>query len=394
VRSLWLASVTALGLAACQFAPGGSAVDPSDDGSEDDGGDVDDDGGDDAVVPPDPPEGAPRVEGVLHLPPDAWFGGTADIDLAGGIIDTDDLTLPIAIPEGVAFDKWPQAGGPELAVLHVRRFSIEEGTTVRVVGTRGFIVVAADEVSIEGLLDAGGRGTEPGPAGFAPGDGPGLGGTGANEGARDGGGGGGGGAADGADGGDATAFLARDADGGGGGISHLGEALEVLVGGSGGGFGSGCISDPGAGGGAVQLTALKLVEVRGAVNAGGGGGGGGLGQGANVDGCGSFGSGGGGGGGGSIVVQARDVRLNDELRVNGGGGGGGGGDTGNGGDGTDGDASDVPATGGEGGGRAGAQGGTGAAPGTTATPGSNDGSGDGNGGGGGGAIGRVVVVQG
>jgi hypothetical protein len=397
---LVLVTLLALGLAACEFSPLGAG-----------GAGSDDDGAGDEVVGPDagppretPPADVPRVEGVLHLPPDAWYAGTADVALTGGEIDTDELTIPSgALPDGVLFDVWPQPGGPELAVLHIKALTIAPDSTVRVVGGRPLIVIAAEDITVDGILDAGARRAEPGAGGSPPAEGPGAGGTGEHESVRDGGGGGGGSGDLGAEGGDATIFnpLAADADGGSGGVTHLDAEVSVLAGGSGGGLGNGCITDPGAGGGAIQLTSATRVAINGALSAGGGGGGGGLGEAASAGlECDGFGSGSGGGAGGAIVIQSPVLRLLGDVSANGGGGGGGGAVEDSGADGTDGAAGSEAAGGGAGGGEIGAAGGAGgvrtstqAAP-VAPTVGGGDGSGEGNGGGGGGAAGVVVVVQG
>jgi hypothetical protein len=392
-----LALVAAVLLAGCQFDSSGLFGEGQ---GDDGGGEPVDDGGDNAEPmdnppPQNPPAGeGPPVDGAAHLPPEAAYGGTADLTLTGGTIDTDDLTLPGAIPDGVFFDLWFQSSGPDLAVLHVRRLDIPEGT-VTVVGSAALIVIAADHIAIGGTLDAGAHLDQPGPGGSAPAQGDGVGGAGERTGSdRDSGGGGAGSALAGAEGGDATTnipFIA-DSDGGVGGGPHLDNQLPVLIGGSGGGEGSGCFGTPGGGGGAVQLTSATFIEVRGAVLAGGGGGGGGLGEGDDVGACGGFGSGSGGGGGGAIVIQAPDADLSGDLSANGGGGGGGGGESGRGGDGADGARGGILAPGGAGGGNLAADGGDGGVQDTDAQAGGDDDSGDGNGGGGGGAAGIVVTL--
>jgi hypothetical protein len=391
-----LALLAAVMLAGCQFDPIGLS---GEDQGDDDGAEAGDDGSDDAPPPasetPTPTPGEfPPLEGVAHVPPEGWYGGTADLELTDGEIDTDDLTLPIAIPDGVAFDVFRQDDGPEVAVLHVNRFDLPTGT-VTVQGSRALVIVAAADITIGGVLDAGARQNQPGPGGSLPADGPGVGGPGVANSDRHSGGGGAGSAFSGAKGGDATTLnpFADDSTGGDGGGPHLDNALAVLEGGSGGGPGIGCITDPGGGGGAVQLTTPTVVTVTGAVTAGGGGGGGGLGEGEAEDACGGFGSGGGGGGGGAIYIQADDLVGDGQLSVNGGGGGGGGGDEGNGQNGEDGAAGNAAAVGGGGGGGRGAAGGAGGVA-NVADPqaGDDDGGGEGNGGGGGGGPG-VVVIQ-
>jgi hypothetical protein len=247
---------------------------------------------------------------------DGASAGTAVLSLGDALIDTTVLTI-----DGVARDDFtahPQLGGPEVAVLSVA--ALEVTGTVRVIGTRPLVVFATGAVAIDGVLDAGARGGEPGAGGYV--DGP---GHGASEGKPvadvcDPGGGGGGFGEAGADGGDENCVGVHGA---GGGVYGDG-ALMVLEGGSGGGAGSpgACAAVPGgAGGGAVQVTSLRSIEVRGGINAGGGGGGGGP---YCMDPEGDGGAGGGGGAGGAIFLEAPELSVSGVLRADGGGGGAGG----------------------------------------------------------------------
>src|SRR6266545_122754 len=151
MMALRLASVMALAFtaAACQFdSRSPSAADGiGDDGNDGDGGDGDDSQQDPPPGDP-PPDETPRVEGVLHLPPEAWTAGTASLSLTGGVIDTDALALPAPV-KGVVFDAWPQPSGPELAVLHVERLEVAAGAAVRVVGARALIVIASSDIVID-----------------------------------------------------------------------------------------------------------------------------------------------------------------------------------------------------------------------------------------------------
>ena len=200
------------------------------------------------------------------------------------------------------------------------------------------------------------------------------------------GGGGGGFGQDGGAGGDSADF-----SGGAGGVNTTctGEILVPLEGGSGGDRG-GDGGRGGGGGGALQITALRSIEIApagGGVPAGvwaGGGGG---------EGGGIFSGGGGGGSGGAILLESPvvDVASGAILAANGGGGGEGDGS----GNGQDGLLAAMPAGGGGGGVvRHGGPGGC-----CTTAPEVGDGPGGGTGGGGGGAgririNGRDVTVSG
>ncbi|HVJ89441.1 MAG TPA: hypothetical protein VM580_06525, partial [Labilithrix sp.] len=65
---------------------------------------------------------------------------------------------------------------PEVAIFGFRSFSVAEGATLSIVGSRAAVIVARDELSIEGIIDADcqaktpGPGSTPGPGGFGPDD--------------------------------------------------------------------------------------------------------------------------------------------------------------------------------------------------------------------------------
>ncbi len=293
--------------------------------------------------------------------------------------------------------------GGEACVLSVSSFRLRPDGYMQVNGRRPLIIVASDEIRVEGIIDVSARGDQPGAAGELGGrvvaegqDGQGAGGghAGVHEGDYDdGGGGGGGGCGVGGDGGNGGS-----AAGGEGGSAHLdGADLQPLFGGSGGGRGRGAIrstfsnaGEGGAGGGAIQLTAANRLVISGAVVAGGGGGQPGR---ALGDGGTNWGSGGGGGAGGNVILEAPDIEVDGGLSVVGGGGGGSAsGSAGEAGqDGVDG-ATDRPAGGAAGGFQYGANGGDGAGLGSTSgANGDSNGRGAANGGGGGGGTGCVVV---
>ncbi len=220
----------ALSLAACQFADAGLSPIPDDapvaadaafDGAVDDpaidagaidaavdaGTAIDAGAAIDARLPIDArPDAAPPVivDDVAHVPDDGEFAGTGDLTLSSSArIDTSSLTIDDAPPAaGILFDVWRQdGGGPDLAVLHVRRLDVVAGARVRVTGRRPLVVIAGSDLVIAGVVDAGARRSEPGPGGQAAGAGPGAGGAGRSAELGDTGGGGGGHGGTGASGG-------------------------------------------------------------------------------------------------------------------------------------------------------------------------------------------------
>ena len=356
------------------------------------------------------------AEDIFHVPASAEYFGTADLSLnqPGIVIDTSQLTITgISVPDGVLFDSADHdpAGGPELALLHVRNLDLSGGVTVRVQGRRPLVVLARDTATIAGVLDGSANGPQAGPGGHDSGIGPAAGQAGEHESTfRDGGGGGGGFGSEGARGGTASCpNMCAVAEGGVGGAPTGTADLALLEGGSGGGDGGGdqpCgIASGGAGGGIIQISAGRSIRLSdpGGINVGGGGGAGGL----ACDGE-NWGAGGGGGAGGAILLQAPELTLAGRLAANGGGGGGGAGDDGgvcNGDVGTDGESgsdgllSMGEAAGGAAGGAElggcggnwGAAGGDGAALTDPAADGGDDTTNAGNGGGGGGGVGRIAV---
>lgn len=353
-------------------------------------------------APVDASAGAPEAAPVAHVPPEGASAGTGRLILQdGAIIDTDSLTVNgqgyAAIPGApIVFDRWPQvAGGPELAVLHVGDFGVASGT-VTVSGARPLVIIAGLEIRLAGMLDASATAQTPGPGGFDPAAGPSRGSDGqhAIE-FEDGGGGGGGHGSPGGEGGSATCTSVDDcSEGGAGGAAYDASGPSVLQGGSGGGAGSivseddECVpSRGGAGGGAVQLTALMRIRIEGAGGVHVGGGGGGAGSPDRL--CGENGGGSGGGAGGAIFLQAPDIVHQGLLAANGGGGGAGASESAQN-PGADALASDQPAPGGERVNDFGHPGGCGDALAASCVREGTDG--EGNAGGGGGGAGRIVVI--
>lgn len=356
----------------------------------------------DTGIPPDtgvPPDAGGLNPPIPHLASSEQTTGTADVVLAQGFINTDNLTIPEAVASGASFLLVPQSpGGPMLAVLRVRTFTVPSGVLVRVVGEYPLLVAASDEVIINGVFDASARDEDRGAGGSRGAQGDGRGGDGATtpnfQDFGDSGGGGGGFGTSGAPGG----FAENGAiPGGGSGNTFGDDRLTVLVGGSGGGRGGNgdCMTaDPGAGGGAVQLYSSTRIEIgaNGFILASGGGGGGG--QECMTS---NAGAGSGGGSGGAIYLIAPQITHAGTLAANGGGGGGGGSSEqrGDGGDGADGSRNNIPAPGGNAGGFYGRSGGSGATRTTPAIEGTGmtgTGPSGGNGGAGGGGLGRIVLI--
>jgi hypothetical protein len=331
------------------------------------------DGAVDAVSLPAVSHLGTSVEADLTSTAEVTIDAATTIDTAAGTVDP-------PLPGGaVLLASVVQESGPSVMVIQAASITVTAAMTVR--GDKPLILVA-DTIDLEALLDvSGGLGTA-GPGGSATGLGDGSGTDGASSGST--GDSAGGGASFGSVGGKGGG-VSGGAMGGIPGVMYGGPTL--LVGGSGGGAPSHpgtCTIRGGGGGGAVQLTARTSITIASGVDAGGGGGEGGRG-------CGSDGSGGGGGGsGGMIFLEAPMLLGSGMLAANGGGGGEGASTTGaNAGvDGTRGTLTN----GGTGGvsGNSGGDGGSGGAGSSGGVKGS-DGVTEGNGGGGGGGTGRIYI---
>ncbi len=220
-------------------------------------------------------------------------------------------------------------GGVSIGVLVVREVSVAAGSLLTVHGTKPLVVLARQDVVIDGVVQAGQTYTDVSMSVVAiPGPGGGQGGAAGTDGisgAMGGGSGGGSGGitqtgTDGAAGG--GGFGTR---GGVGGCSipecraasgaTYGDSLVPLVGGSGGGGGGDFGGRGGHGGGAIQLSAFGRIAIgsTGVIDASGEGGQSGT----------TRGGGGGGGSGGAIFLEAPTIEVAGVLGVMGGGGGGG-----------------------------------------------------------------------
>jgi hypothetical protein len=344
---------------------------------------------------PPVPDTPPAADDVAHVQPDDRVLGTGDLLITAPIaIDTSAMMPGLVLPAGVTFAAAAQAGGgPELAILHVRRLEVR--AAVRVHGSRPLVVIA-DAIDVGDLIDAGAHHDEPGPGAMTTGTGLGEAGMHLGSYTDSGGGGGSHGTTGAAGGATVCQRCAQDPLPGGRSGGAYNAEVATLTGGSPGGRSYAPPSTrcdtgaPGAGGGAVQLYARTQITIQsgGRINAGGGGGLGG-------DQCTdprNFLAGHGGGAGGAIVLQSPVIDNGGQLAANGGGGGAGGGNGGDGGDGGDAAMGTAAAAGGTASGKYSAAGGTGAALGATATAGAV-GPASGNGGGGGGGLGQIVLIS-
>ncbi|HEY1811446.1 MAG TPA: hypothetical protein VGG74_03765 [Kofleriaceae bacterium] len=238
----------------------------------------------------------------------------------------------------------PQASG-KICAFAANNFTIGN---VSAAGTYPVAFVAANDITISGILDAGAKASTPGPGAQpigSPCDGGGVvmfrcfDGAPPQPGRCSEGGGGGGNATAGGSGG-SDGYLSTEASGSGSGYAGAmaAAAFSPLVGGCSGGSGSdtltnntgsdvlGFISEQGgAGGGAVQLVAGSSIELVGIVNVGGGGG---LGSASALgyDGMTIYSDpqGTGGGAGGTLVIETPVLTISPGggFAANGGGGGG------------------------------------------------------------------------
>jgi hypothetical protein len=295
------------------------------------------------------------------------FGPTTGQKVCLAALPADNLLIAGAIDTDTCAVK--QMGYCVLAGINV---TINDA---QITGGLPLIIVATNQLELEGSLDVRAHGAQGGPGASVTGassvfcaNGP-LGVNGLN-----GGGGGAGGS-----------FHTRGGDGGGGdggmntgtrgGLTYA-EPATLRAGCPGTrGLGGSMPGDPAGGaGGAVYVLGGNKMLLNGTINASGGGGGRG-----NA----SKSGGSGGGAGGMIVLWSPTLRGSATLIANGGGGGGGADNGASGGAGSDGTAI-TAAPGGDGGSPAVGRGGAGATGTVTGMRGTDDGTGAGGGAGGGG----------
>lgn len=225
------------------------------------------------------------------------------------VIDTTADKLPsCATIEGApapTIERVAQDGAPELDVLVVGDFTVDEGAMVKTLGERPLVIVATGRVRIDGTIGvvplgrpflkaAAGGAVSSGPDGLGLGKGGGSTAAGAGGAGHCGAGGNG---------------VAQAGTAGLGGKPYGTPELRPLRAGSSGGANGASANDGGGfGGGAIQITSAVSITIgaAGVINAGGGG---------------AIESAGGGGSGGSILLEAPNVTVAGVLAANGGGGG-------------------------------------------------------------------------
>lgn len=294
------------------------------------------------------------------------------------VFDTDTNRLGPAGSMTIATTVLAQPNNVEISVLRLSELTIDDNSSLRIVGSRPAILLVYGDAQIAGVLDVsrGGAGSRPACGSSQGQDDPGGAGGGGGGAFQGAGGSGGRGDSDGSSatslggiGGNATPFDGKLRGGCAG--SRGGSTLDNVLGGA-----------PGAGGGGIAVVARGTLVIDGVVDAGGGGG--------TAGAMGAFG-GGGGGAGGMIILEAPAMTLDGIVVANGGGGGEGGGNSVAGGSGQPGQRSTARATGGAGFAAGGGDGGSGGAVQDVDGAASTDFL-DAGGGGGGGGAGFVVLV--
>lgn len=233
----------------------------------------------------------------------------SDVDVngqnGGCILDTDNPSTFTCnnqdVPFAIAVKQVAQPNGPQLLVVGVKSFRVEEGVTLAIGGSHPLAIYSLGAVTIAGTIQAAASGSTEG-NGSSHDNGPGQPGDAADDshvgsaGASFCGKGG------------AGAPVGTGAAFGTSPVAPYGDpTLIPLLGGSAGGH----HASTGYGGGAVQITSLVSIVISGEINASGDSGG----QGDSSVG------GAGGGSGGAILLEAPAVTGAGKLFANGGGGG-------------------------------------------------------------------------
>ncbi len=241
-------------------------------------------------------------------------------------LDTNSLTLtgpsgPISVSANtVRQEVSSNRVGPDLAIFAINQLDIPSGTSIKVTGNRGLVLVSFGGVSVRGTIDASANLQRKGAgANHISGCGIGAGITGIpyaipSVGIAGSGGGGGGHESRGGRGGKVKDGVASQRAPGGQAFGF--HSLQPLVGGCHGGDGGASGAGVGGGGGGiVNIVADTVIAIDGGIFAGGGGGEGGTDE----------GGGGGGGSGGAILLETTvGITVNGILNATGGGGGEGG----------------------------------------------------------------------
>ncbi|MGN6108299.1 MAG: hypothetical protein ACTHU0_24545 [Kofleriaceae bacterium] len=286
----------------------------------------------DAVHDGDNGDAAPDAQSCFGVP--GWMVCLTSLPMdelpLGATLDTGDAASPgpsclPSIPQS-----WTDGGQPPACFVAARRITV--AGTLSVTGDLPLVLVATDEIVVDGMIDAashrgGSKGPNANPTGCTSSDG-------GSAGNRGGGAAGGSFGTQGAAGGTGAAGVVP----GGMPPPASPEPHDKLRGGCRGGAGGAGDDRPaggGQGGGALYLVAGNAIEINALVNASGAGGDGG---------DASRGGAGGGGAGGMIVAYAPTLTVGTSglMVANGGGGGGGAGSGGaNGTAGADPDPSDA-----------------------------------------------------
>ncbi|MBS1118589.1 MAG: hypothetical protein H6Q90_817 [Deltaproteobacteria bacterium] len=278
-----------------------------------------------------------------------------------------------------------QDSGPEVCVVHVKRFTVTETGQLVSRGSRSLVIASDDEITIDGTIDV--SSDAGGALGAGASSAPSCTGGAEPVAAVGGGGGGAGGSFAGTGGtggvGDTDNALCP------GGMAAPAFSFSSIHGGCAGQHGAGDLVSPGgpggASGGALYLVTARSIQIIGTIDASGAGGLSGAGVGGGGDGA------GGGGSGGLIVLHGQSITLTSTAIVAANGGGGAEGATqGPGARGADGSATAGMAAGGSGTQVDGGDGGAGGS--ATMLGGGLATDGRGGGGGGGGGAGVVHVV--
>jgi hypothetical protein len=214
-------------------------------------------------------------------------GETGKLEKTSGPVD----------PKTYTFAKVKQADGSEIAVFTMKSLTVDESANVAVFGALPVVLVAEEDVNVQGVIALVNYGLEPTAGG----------GSVSSDGNAGGPGGGKGGASDGYNAGGGGAYCGHGGKGNGvstaeGGATYGKPEISPLVAGS-----AGANSAGGRGGGAIQIVAGKELTIgaKGAIAAPGKGGGNG---------------GGGGGSGGAILLESSKVTISGKVAANGGGG--------------------------------------------------------------------------
>src|SRR5262249_23514868 len=114
---------------------------------------------------------------IAHLSQNEWYAGRLDLRIDGeAAVDTDLLTLTTASrPALVLRATKPSAARPNIPLLGLRSLDIGPAAHVRVVGSLPLAVIVETSITIEGVIDVGAHGAEPGAAGQGSGRGLGAG---------------------------------------------------------------------------------------------------------------------------------------------------------------------------------------------------------------------------